>query len=278
MNTTIITNYSRVRFSALLLPLLVIAFVIVYLYTKGALTPLGYVEIQKDIFYFLNKILSKHSDFQYNITQLGDALIILSLLGVSFLYFPKMWEALFSASLLSLIFSGGLKEIIDVPRPATILDNQSFNIIGEVAIGYSSLPSGHSITIFTTLSVLMCSFLPKRKIISVLWCIFIILLGLFFAFSRVGVGAHYPFDVILGSSIGVICGLLGVFITRKYPLWTWISSPKFYPFFMVLFLVCLCLIIHQIMEENVIIFYFSAFSLLISLYLITKAYVIYIKK
>lgn len=278
MNQIVRDNFSKIRFSALFFPLMVIVSVVIFLYGNNALNATSYVEIQKDTFYFLNKKLSQLPDLQYNFTQIGDALIFLSILSILFLKASKMWEALLTASLFSLIFSGVLKEIIDVPRPAVVLDNQLFTIIGEKAIGYSSVPSGHSMTIFATLLVLALAFIPKSLINRVLYIFGVIVLGLILAFSRVGVGAHYPLDVILGSAIGCISALLGIFISRKYPIWNWVNSPKFHPIFIAIFLGCTFFIILRILEENTIVYYFSLLSLIVSLFLITKAYVTYLKK
>ena len=49
------------------------------------------------------------------------------------------------------------------------------------------------------------------------------------AFTRVGVGAHYPLDVIAGAILGYLSGILGIFINQKYKTWTWISDKRYYP-------------------------------------------------
>jgi len=92
-------------------------------------------------------------------------------------------------------------------------------------------------------------------------------------FTRVGIGAHYPLDVITGSVVGYISGLAGIFISQKYKIWSWINNKKYYPIFMLLFLVCCIAIINKIINENLIIFYFTLASLVASLYKIIKMYV-----
>jgi membrane-associated phospholipid phosphatase len=204
---------------------------------------------------------------------MGDALIFLSLLSILILYVPKLWESLLSASLVSAVFSNVLKNLFAVPRPAATFDNKSFAIIGQTLSGHNSLPSGHSITIFTVLTVLLFAFMPKKLNYKIVWCIFVISTGLILAFSRVGVGAHYPLDVITGSSIGFLSGLAGIFISRKYKIWSWIDNKKCYPIFIVLFLVCCIVITNKIINENLIIFYLTLISLLVSLYQTTYAYI-----
>lgn len=278
MNDYITDNYKKVSFYLLLLPIFIISAIIGLLYSQNALNVMGYVNIQKNVFYFLNGKLSQFPILEDNLTQIGDAFIGMSLLSILIIYTPKMWEALLSASLVSLVFSKTFKEIFDIPRPATIFDNDSFNIIGETLVGYSSLPSGHSITTFTLLTVCMFAFAPKKTTYRYLWFICLVLLGLLIAFTRVGVGAHHPFDVIIGSTFGFTSGLLGIFITRKYKIWTWIANKKFYPIFILIFLGCLIIIITKIIDKNLFVFYLALLSLIVSLFIITKSYVQNFKK
>lgn len=135
------------------------------------------------------------------------------------------------------------------------------------------MPSGHSITIFTILTVLLFSFMPKKLKLKIPWIFLIITTGLIIAFTRVGVGAHHPIDVILGSIIGYISGLLGIFISQKYRIWNWINNKKYYPIFILLFLICCVSLIFRIINENLVIFYLAFISLAVSLYKITAVYV-----
>jgi len=175
----------------------------------------------------------------------------------------------------SAVFSRILKDIFSIPRPAEVFDNSIFVIVGRRLPGFSSLPSGHSITVFTGLTVLLFAFMPKKWVDKILWCFFILVLGYSIAFTRVGVGAHHPLDVISGSIIGYISALLGIFISRKYKIWAWINNIKSYPFFILLFSICCFVLIHKIYKENLVIFYLALTSLIVSLY---KIIYVYIKK
>jgi membrane-associated phospholipid phosphatase len=273
INTNSINNYSKLKSSLFFLPLFFLITIVLFLYAQHALSVYKYVQIQKDCFYFLNATLSKFPSIVYNLTQFGDKLIFLSFLTIFIMYAPKIWEALLSASIVSAIFSIILKNIFAVPRPAAMFDNNSFVIIGETLSGFTSLPSGHSITIFTILAVLLFACMPQKWHYKILWILLIIITGLMLVFTRVGVGAHYPLDVIIGSIIGYISGLLGIFISQKYKIWNWINNKKYYPIFMLLFIICCVALINRIMNENLIIFYLSLISLLVSLYKIIYVYV-----
>jgi membrane-associated phospholipid phosphatase len=273
MNSSIIHKYSKLKPSLFLLPLGLLLALLVALYSQHALSVAQYVAIQKNYFLNINATLSQFPVLIYNLTQLGDALIFLSLLSLFVIYAPKLWEALLSASLVSAIFSNVLKNLFAVPRPAAMFDPTSFTIIGKTLTGHNSLPSGHSITVFTILTVVLFSFMPTKLPRKMLWTAFIILTGLLLVFTRVGVGAHYPLDVLTGSVIGYISGLAGLFISRKYKLWVWISNKKFYPIFMVLFLICFIVITTKVSHEPLLIFYLTLVSLAVSLYKIIYVYV-----
>ena len=273
MNSYVIANFSKLKRSLFFLPLFLVLAIVVFLYSQNALNVTSYSQIQKPWFYFINSRLSQFPDIIYNLTQFGDALIFLSLLSLLIVYAPKVWEALLSASIVSAIVSAILKKLFAVPRPAAVFDNDSFVIIGKTLTGGNSLPSGHSITVFTTLTVLLFAFMPKKSTNKVLWSLLILITGILLVLTRVGVGAHYPLDVTVGSIVGYSCGLLGIFISQKYKIWNWINYKKCYPIFIVLFLVCGVVLIDKISKENLIIFYVTLISLVVSLYKITTVYV-----
>ncbi|RKR04996.1 membrane-associated PAP2 superfamily phosphatase [Flavobacterium sp. 90] len=269
MNTYIINNYSRLRPFLFFLPVFFLAAIVLFLYSRNALSADQYIQIQKDSFYFINHHLGHYPSFEYNLTQIGDALVFLSFLSVLFVYAPKLWEALLSGLLFSLLFSCPLKNLFSVPRPAATFNNDSFFIVGKALCGHNSLPSGHSIVIFTVLTVLFYAFMPQKIKMKILWFFAIVIIGLILGFTRVAVGAHYPLDVIIGGIFGYISGLSGIFISRKFRIFTWIGNKKAYPVFVVLFLICGICLINKIINEDLIIFYLAFISLAVSLYKIS---------
>ena len=273
INSGVNDNFSKLKLSLFLIPLFLLSAIFLFLFSNDALTVAKYIEIQKPFFLFINSSLSQSPDLIYNFTQMGDALIFLSFLTLLLIYAPKVWEALLSALLVSAVFSNVLKNIFAVPRPAATFEDNSFVIIGEKLTGNNSLPSGHSMTVFTILTVLILAFLPKRWNKRIIWSLLIISIGLLLAFTRVGVGAHYPLDVLSGCSIGIISGLSGIFTSRKYPIWSWINDKKYYPIFILLFIICAVVVIKKISDTGLIIFYLTLISLIVSLYQLIYAYV-----
>lgn len=273
MNTTVIDNYRKLKLSLFFLPIFLLLSIVLYLYSQDALSTKQYIEIQKDCFYFLNSKLSQFPNTECNLNQFGDSLVTLSLLAVFFISAPKIWEAFLTASLLSLVLSSSFKTIFAVPRPAAYLDKDSFVIIGNTLSGHNSLPSGHSITIFTMLTILMFAFAPTKRTYKILWFLLITIVGIILIFTRVSLGAHYPLDVIIGGIIGYICALVGIFVSLKYRIWTWIINKKYYPVFMLLFVGFGFSIIAKLTHENLVIFYVALACLVFSLYKITSVYV-----
>ncbi|HEY1195114.1 phosphatase PAP2 family protein [Flavobacterium sp.] len=273
MNSSVINNYSKLKLSSFYPPLIFLFLIVCFLYKENALHADSYIKIQKEAFFFINSKLAQYPKIQYNLTQTGNALIPFSLLSILIIYAPKIWESLLSASIISLVFCNVLKSFFGVPRPAAVFENNSFFIIGKTVCGNNSLPSGHSITIFTTLTVLLFGFMPLEMKSKILWSALFIITGLILIFTRVAVGAHYPIDVIVGGIIGYFSGLLGIFISRKYNIWQWINNKKYYPVFILGFLACASCLVTKIIDENLTIYYISLIALIISLYEITTVYI-----
>jgi membrane-associated phospholipid phosphatase len=273
LNNNVIANFLKLKPTYFLLPLVLLLSIVGFLFYNSALSVEKYVQIQKNCFLYINSELSQYPTLIYNLTQIGDALIFLSFLTLLIIYAPKVWEALLTASIVSALFSRGLKDLFLVPRPAEVFDNNIFVIVGRRLPGFSSLPSGHSITTFTIITVLLFAFMPKKVSHKIIWILLLVCFGLIIVSTRVGVGAHHPLDVITGSIIGFLCGLIGIFISRKYRIWNWITIKKYYPVFITLFVVCGVVLVTKISKENLLIYYFSLISLIFSLYKIIYVYV-----
>ncbi len=271
LNQKATTNFKKVKLGLLTPAILVLVLLSFFLISKEGNYIDTYIKVQKDCFFYLNNKLSIFPTIPFNLTQLGDVLIVFPLLMALFIYAPKFWEALITSSLLSLVVSFGLKKLLAVPRPARVFDHDSFMIIGRTLSGKNSLPSGHSMTAFIVITILLFAFMPKKNISKVLWSFSIVTLGFVIAFSRVAVGAHYPLDVIAGSSIGYILAIIGIWITNNSKWLSWIENKKYYLIFIVLFTIWAFIIIKKIVDYNLLVFYGSLLSLIITLYLLIKS-------
>lgn len=273
MKHSVCNNFSKVTSVFLLIPMVFLATIISVLYWNEALSPEKYVFIQRDIFYFLNSNLSQYAYLQHNITQIGDAFIALSTLSILYCYSPKLWENLVWASLFSLLLSRFLKSFFDIPRPATIYDHNTFTIIGETAVGFSSMPSGHTITIFTTFTIATFFIIRASFVLNIFKWISVVLLAYLLSFSRTAVGAHHPLDVLIGSGLGVLSALLGIISCKHFRFFRWVSDTRFVLFFIFLFFGSLVFLLIKIIKEPLIIYFLPLLSLIVSLYFLITSYV-----
>lgn len=278
MNQSVLANYARVKTSLLYLPIGLLLLMVVFLYTQHALNIDDYRQIQKGTFFFLNGALGHFPTTIDNLTQIGDGLVFFALFSILIIYASETLGAMVYALLATTVFANIFKWLFAVPRPAATFDNDKFIIIGQTLRGHNSFPSGHSITIFALLTVLMFAFLPKAKKHQLLWFFIFILAGLLLVSTRVGVGAHYPLDVLTGSLLGYIAGLTGIYLNRNFRMWDWMGNQKYYPFFIILLLVCAGVMAGKIMNRHLPIHYLALVCSLISLFFIIRYYVGYLKK
>ena len=215
----------------LCVPVMILASVklTVWLLGDGALVQVNaqahdhaYWLLQKDVFVQLNATLAAilpHAVW-YNLTLLGDGAILLPLGFLSLYWRPQIAAALIATLPLGAILSSMGKAYFSMPRPAAVLDQTEFVIIGETLAGHSSLPSGHSITYFAVLVAILAVCLPNPAN-KTQWLAFIVAVGLFMVLclSRVAVGAHWPLDLLVGASLGTIAGVGGAGLTRLRPSW-----------------------------------------------------------
>lgn len=273
LNDSVLDNFKSLKLWFLIPPFLLLLLISLYFIflNDGDKFTVEYVKVQTDSFLYLNHRLSAFPNLEFNLTQLGDVIIVFPFLTAFIIYAPKLWEALLISSLMSLIVSATLKNLFAVPRPAGVLNHDSFTIVGSTIFGNTSLPSGHSITLFIVISILLFAFMPKKN--KLIWCVFMLFLGLVIAFSRVGVGAHYPLDVIIGGTIGLIITILGIKINNYINWFTWLKNKKLYPIFMFVLVIWGGVIVKKIIDVNLPIFYISLCALIVSLYLMATHYV-----
>lgn len=266
-------NFNALSVKAALFPFFILILVFLVLFFKGGISIKNYIQIQEPLFLIINARLSEYHTLQFNLTQLGDVLVFLPFLTIFIICAPKFWQHLLTSLFFSAVISNVLKKLFAVPRPAAIFNSDSFVVIGEKLSGNTSLPSGHSIATFTVLTLIFFAFAPKKTALRWSWFLLIFISGLIIVCTRIGVGAHYPLDVIVGGSIGSAASILGVLFTRKFNAWGWVGERKYYPVFIFLFCVWSIALINKIIMLNLIIFYFSLTSLLISLLIFTNIYV-----
>ena len=148
-------------------------------------------------------------------TNLGNAGLLFILAAVALLFFRATRRAGASAGvgmLLGLLVTNlTIKPLISRARPWVVLDGFAALVTSSDP---NSFPSGHSCAAFA-FGVAVALTAPRKWMKAAA-----LAAAALMAFSRLYVGVHFPSDVLAGSLIGAVCGLLGAWITglaqRRY--------------------------------------------------------------
>lgn len=177
-----------------------------------------YLESQKGAFLLLNNAFSVlPEELWMSATKLGEVSVLLPFVALALFKSIRGWVSLVTAALIAGILTKLGKILFAVPRPAAVLDHDSFHIIGRILSGHNSFPSGHTTTAFTMLFIIV--FInatnaehKNQRALVCLCSITACLTGL----SRVALGAHWLGDVVLGAFIGIFAAYWGVQLTKFF--------------------------------------------------------------
>lgn len=174
------------------------------------------MNVNVDILYLINNGFS-NPYFDLIMPHLSDAggltfyaivlAILLILCWKNVFGLGKYWGLvkLCSASLiLTVIITACAKLFFSQPRPFLVLDHVR---VLTSSVDPNSFPSGHSATTLSTMTVLFLNakkYFTRYNLVKCLCVIYCILIP----FSRIYIGMHYPFDVLVGGVIGMVCGIL----------------------------------------------------------------------
>jgi undecaprenyl-diphosphatase len=129
----------------------------------------------------------------------GYALILAAWAAINRKRMPWSYPVIFIlGTILGLVMEEGIKQLLQVPRPAAALGLSKVRVLGELKLK-NSLPSGH--TVFAFMMAYTLGHGRGRGWKIPLWSF---ATGL--AFSRIYVGAHYPLDVLAGGVVGIVAG------------------------------------------------------------------------
>jgi hypothetical protein len=125
---------------------------------------------------------------------------------------PRLLWAWLCAAPFAITFARLGKSLLVSPRPAAEVDNAQMRIVGEV-LHNVSMPSGHTTTAFAVAGAIFFALPPvlRRRH----WWMLLLAAGT--GLSRIAVGAHWPGDVAVGTSLGLLSGLLGNVLLATVP-------------------------------------------------------------
>lgn len=143
------------------------------------------------------RALSLWGDFQ---TGTCIAVLLLFLAGKIFKkeYWRRVAIACFLAASLAGITVNCISFAAGRPRPYVKIEDRFYGICKSYS--FHSFPSGHSATSFGTATMLSVAFPPLA--------IPALLTASSIAWSRMALNRHYPSDILAGSFIGILCGIL----------------------------------------------------------------------
>lgn len=159
----------------------------------------GITAMDKELFFAVNSVLdiSGNGSAVALFTDIGSVPFIIALSIILWLGGKRdLSLAILVALTVSSLVVFGMKEHFDRPRPFEELQGVTAYAL---AIG-DSFPSGHSKGAFVVVGVLL---MKARR-----WAPLALVLAAGVAVGRVLIGVHYPYDVIVGSAIGLLTGLL----------------------------------------------------------------------
>jgi len=138
------------------------------------------------------------------LSLLGNGWGILGVTAPLLVLSPRLMWAWLCAAPFAIVFARTGKFFLESPRPAAVVDNAQMRIVGEV-LHNVSMPSGHTLTAFAVASGIYFA-LPRATRWRHSW---LLVLAFGAGLSRIAVGAHWPGDVAVGASLGLLSGLLG---------------------------------------------------------------------
>jgi membrane-associated phospholipid phosphatase len=134
------------------------------------------------------------AEFWTGLSLLGNGWGLLAVTAPLLVLAPRLMVAWLCAAPFAVLFARTGKFFIESPRPAAVVDNTQMRVVGEL-LHNVSMPSGHTLTALAAGTGL----------------------------SRIAVGAHWPGDVAVGTSLGLLSGLLG------YQVWIRLPDKQFAP-------------------------------------------------
>lgn len=170
-------------------------------------------ELQNTSFLAINRLTQELPDiFWATLTFMGNGWGIFAIAFPLLLLAPRLLTAGIFAGTIAGISSAILKPILNLPRPAAVLNEGTFYRLGEPLL-HKALPSGHTMTAFAIASALYfsCDQQKRKPLLS------LFILAGFVGLSRSAVGAHWLTDVLAGAGLGIWCGLIGAVIANRFP-------------------------------------------------------------
>ena len=152
------------------------------------------------------------------LSLMGNGWGIFGVTAPLLVFAPRLMWAWLCAAPFAALFARTGKFFIESPRPAAVVDNSQMRVVGDL-LHNVSMPSGHTLTAFAVAAAIFFALTPLQRRRH--WWLWLAASGT--GLSRIMVGAHWPGDVAVGVSFGLLSGLLG------HQLWQRIGVRHYEP-------------------------------------------------
>ena len=147
------------------------------------------------------------------LSLLGNGWIVLAVTSPLLALAPRLMWAWICAVPFATVFTRLGKELIVSARPAAEIDNALMRIVGET-LHTVSMPSGHTTTAWAVACAILLALSAGQQRRH--WWLLVLAAGV--GLSRIAVGAHWPGDVAVGASLGLLSGLLAQWLLGRIPV------------------------------------------------------------
>ena len=151
----------------------------------------------------------------------GDAWVILLTLLLIERFPGEMTSWVLKTWLIGALVSQLIKNLLPMPRPASVLGVENLSLIDHPPLLSGSMPSGHALAAISC-ALIVCAVLQLRG--AKHWHLSIVALtAAMAAWARVAVGAHWPSDVIAGAGLAFLVVALGLLWERQHSWNAWVQ-------------------------------------------------------
>lgn len=178
---------------------------------------LNFFSAQNQLLFFAINSLLPISSLWIAITTLGDGAITGCIFYILFRRRSDLLAKGLVGGVVALIASQGLKKLLAIPRPEHTegFKDNLYLLTESMDVTNFSMPSGHTITAF-----LLGGLLFQYLKLNAAGKIFLAVVLIAIAVSRVALGVHWPADVLVGAGLGmfiaVVCIALPTSIKNKW--------------------------------------------------------------
>lgn len=164
-------------------------------------------------FYFINHGLDNRlfDIVMPFITDFGSVLAWFLILGLMFIFGGQKTRKIAFIGVMALLIANvvvySLKFFVAEPRPFLTLANVDLLVRAEETY---SFPSGHAASSFAAAFVIGCKYKLNLKGKSYRIFYPLMIFAAVVGFSRIYIGVHYPYDVVVGAIIGILSAYLAL--------------------------------------------------------------------